>query len=56
MPYKDLKRRADMETRTRILSINLMNRIKKNPEYAKRIGVEVQLVERRQSKTIKNQF
>ena len=50
------KRRADMGTRNRILSIQLMNRIRKNPEYAKQLGVDVKLVERDRSKTIKNQF
>ena len=45
-----------MGTRNRILSIRLMNRIKKNSEYAKQIGVDVKLVERNRSKTIKNQF
>lgn len=45
-----------MGTRNRILSIQLMNRIKRNPEYAKQIGVDVKLVERNRSKTIKNQF
>ena len=45
-----------MGTRNRILSIHLMNRIRKNPEYAKQLGVEVKLIERDRSKTIKNQF
>ena len=45
-----------MGTRNRILTIQLMNRIKKNSEYAKQIGVDVKLVERDRSKTIKNQF
>lgn len=45
-----------MGARNRILSIQLMNKIKKNPEYAKQIGVDVNLVERDRSKTIKNQF
>lgn len=43
-----------MGTKNRILSIHLMNRIRKNPEYAKQIGVDVRLVERDQNKTIKN--
>lgn len=37
-----------MGTKNRILSIHLMNRIKRNPEYAKQIGVDVKLVERNQ--------
>lgn len=45
-----------MGTRNRILSIHLMNRIKKNSEYAKQIGVDVKMVERDQNKTTKNQF
>ena len=43
-----------MGTRNRILSINLMNRIKKNPEYAKYIGVEVKLVERNRTNAVKS--
>ena len=43
-----------MGTKNRILSIHLMNMIRKNPEYAKQIGVDVKLVERDRSKTIKN--
>ena len=45
-----------MGTRNRILSIHLMGRIKKNPEYAKQIGVDARLVERDQSKRNKNEI
>ena len=43
-----------MGVKNRILSIQLMNRIKRNPEYAKQIGVDVRLVERDRSKESKN--
>ncbi len=43
-----------MGTRNRILSIQLMNRIKRNPEYAKQIGVDVKLVERNRTSAVKS--
>ncbi len=43
-----------MGTRNRILSIQLMTKIRKNPEYAKQIGVDVKMIKRDRSKTIKN--
>ena len=43
-----------MGTRNRILSIQLMNRIKRNSEYAKQIGVDVKLVERNRTSAVKS--
>ena len=43
-----------MGARNRILSIQLMNRIKKNPEYAKQIGIDVKLVERDRTSAVKS--
>ena len=43
-----------MGTKNRILLLQLMNRIKKHPEYAKQIGIEVKLVERDRNKTNQN--
>ncbi len=43
-----------MGTKNRILSIQLMNRIKKNPEYAKQIGIEVKMVERNRTNAVKS--
>ncbi len=43
-----------MGARNRILSIHLMNRIKKNLEYAKQIGVDVKLVERNRTNAVKS--
>lgn len=42
-----------MRIKNRILSISLMNKIKRQPEYAKQLGIEVQMIERKDTDNAK---